>query len=519
MSNIFTTERVKKVRSNYFDLSHDVKLTTKFGRLTPILVQEVLPNDRFDIRTETVIRLAPMLAPVMHRINAYVHYFFVPNRILWSEWEDFITGGRDGQSNPPLPRLSSLSVEVPVSSLGDYLGLPAGDGVNELYSEDYHLLPVAAYYKIYHDYYKDQNVDSSEFIPLVSGADSSNNAYISLITEPPKQRAWRHDYFTSALPFAQRGDQVEIPFEINGYANVIYDTGVNVGSDSTVDLDNGGPVTANVENVNTGQSGGLNRLRADFSDADVGSSGNITELRRAIKLQEFFEKLARTGSRYFEVLRAFFGQRNLDARLDRAEYIGGQKQPIQVSEVLQTSEGTETSPQGQMSGHGISASMGKKNYYKCSEHGYIIGLLSVMPETAYSQGIPRHYSRLDRFDYYWPQFAHIGEQAIMNKELYNSDDAEERNGTFGYIPRYSEYRYTPSRYSGQYRDTLDYWHLGRKFDSTPNLNEDFIYLNDSSLTRIFAVDDGYDTPDYLWLHAYNSVKARRPIAKFGSPML
>jgi len=505
MSNVFTEEPISKIKKNYFDLSHNVKMSTKFGRLAPILVQEVLPGDSFkEISSENLIRFAPMVAPVMHKVKAYVHYFFVPNRILWDEWENFITGGRDGAAAPPIPRATGDTVEVERRSLSDYLGFPIH---SDLDTNDFHLLAHAAYQKIFYDYYVDPNLDSREFKPLKSGKNNIWGDYDVI-----HNRAWRKDYFTSALPWAQRGAAVNLPL---GDEAPIFSKVDDINAPTARWQLANSASEAFVPNIRDHEPNPSSTLWADLRDA---TASTITDLRRAESLQQFFEKLARGGHRYFEVLNRMFGVRNLDARLDRAEFIGGQTQDVVISEVLQTSETGET-PLADMAGHALSVAKGVGNRYSAPEHGYIIGIMSVMPDAAYQQGLPRHYSRSDRFDFYWKEFAHIGEQEILNKELFYSGLEINDNSTFGYTPRYAEYRYTPSRIAADFRTTLTHWHMARRFANQPKLNTDFVYMQPDAdyFTNIFNVTDAQD--DYLWLHSYNTVKAVRPIPKFGVPRL
>jgi hypothetical protein len=231
-------------------------------------------------------------------------------------------------------------------------------------------------------------------------------------------------------------------------------------------------------------------------------------------LQEFLEKNARGGTRYIENILVHFGVRSSDKRLQRPEYITGTKSPVVISEVLNTTGETGGLPQGNMAGHGVSVGSGTVGYYKCEEHGFIIGIMSVMPKTAYQQGIPRQYLKFDSLDYYWPSFAHIGEQEVMNQELYAYTSTKE--DTFGYLPRYAEYRFTPNRVAGDFRNSLEYWHLGRVFGSQPALNQTFIECDPTDVERIFAVQAGDDN---LYCHVLNKVKAIRPIPVYGTPML
>jgi hypothetical protein len=256
---------------------------------------------------------------------------------------------------------------------------------------------------------------------------------------------------------------------------------------------------------------GANQLFASADNMEVQPT-TINELRRAFRLQEWLEKNARGGTRYIENILAHFGVKSSDSRLQRPEYITGVKSPVVVSEVLQTGQ-SDTTPQGNMAGHGISVTSGRTGSYYCEEHGYIIGIMSVMPKTAYQQGIPKTFLKNDPLDYFWPSFAHIGEQEVQVQELYAYTSNKEN--TFGYVPRYAEYKYMPSRVAGDFRTTLDYWHLGRIFDSEPSLNQDFIECTPSATSRIFAVED----PDAqkLYCHVLNKIKAVRPMPKYGTP--
>ena len=258
---------------------------------------------------------------------------------------------------------------------------------------------------------------------------------------------------------------------------------------------------------------------ADLKDATAAS---INELRRAFRLQEWLERNARGGSRYIEVILAHFGVQSSDARLQRPEFLGGSATPMSISEVLQTSNTAEgptsadETPQGNMAGHAVSVGSSNRVAYKCEEHGYIIGIMSVMPKSAYQQGVPKHFTKFDKFDYFWPSFANIGEQAIQKKELYNDITDGKNDETFGYTPRYAEYKYIPSTVHGEMRKSLDFWHMGRIFASRPELNQDFIEMDHTEVSRIFAVEaDSEDV--YVYLH--NHIKARRPMPYFGTPTI
>lgn len=507
MANQFQKVSIKRPNSNTFNLGHDVKYSMQMGKLVPVLVQEVLPGDKFNIETETLIRFAPLVAPVMHNIKVFTHYFFVPNRIVWPNWEDFISPDLAKDTPPAWPyiAMSRSNVYTHKGTLWDYFGLDVGSSGATGNFPNVSAIPFAAYQAIYNEYYRDQNLESEVDYKLVNG---SNNSKFGAQLSPLRTRAWMHDYFTSALPFAQKGPAVDLP--LAGEAQVYVDGASSVtltGTPSNVTVP---PQTAADPDILGGS------LYADLSEV---SATTINDLRTAMRLQEWFEKAARGGSRYVEQLLVHWSVRSSDARLNRPEFIGGTRNPVVVSEVLQTSSSDETTPQANMAGHGISVNSGKRMRYYAEEHGYIIGIQSVMPNTAYQQGIPRHFSRLSWEDYAWPTFAHLGEQAILNKELY-TDGTSADEDTFGYIPRYSEYRYTPSRVAGEFRDSLAFWHLGRIFSNRPTLSSQFIKAdvadNGGIRTDIFAVES---EPQHLWCHSYNKVFVRRKLPKYGTPRL
>jgi hypothetical protein len=501
--NLFNSIKLSKPKKNVFDLTHDVKLSANMGNLTPILTMECVPGDKFDLSCESLIRFAPLVAPVMHRMDVTMHYFFVPNRILWDNWEKFIT---DANSEHVAPYIQINQDYNDTAELReslrfmDYMGVPPIPGGAT--SQRVNSLPFAAYQCIYNEYYRDQNLIAPVDYKLTDGAPSGLPKILELTRL--RKRAWEHDYFTASLPFAQKGAAVDIPIGL-----VEGDLPVYLNSSNGTTL-NGSPAS-----VNVGAQGGrtdvpVDSLYADTSNATIEPT-TINDLRRAFRLQEWLEKNARGGTRYIENILTHFGVKSSDARLQRPEYITGVKSPVVISEVLQTGQ-SDTTPQGNMAGHGISVTSGRAGSYFCEEHGYIIGIMSVMPKTAYQQGIPKTFLKNDSLDYFWPSFANIGEQPVTKNEVFAYTSSA--NDTFGYVPRYAEYKYMPSRVAGEFRTTLDYWHLGRIFSTEPNLNQTFVECNPT--TRVFAVEDVEG--DHLYCHVLNKIRAIRPMPKYGTPM-
>ena len=467
-NNIFDRTGTLQPARSMFDLSYEKKFTCDMGQLIPVCCEEVVPGDFFKIGNQSVIRFQPLVAPVLHEINQYVHYFFVPYRLLWDDWEDFITGGVTGDLSPVIPRWTPTNNAI--GSLWDYLGFPTGVVPTGALPLDF---PRRAYNFVYNEYYRDET--------LIDEVDLNNELILN--------RCWEKDYFTSSLLNQQRGTAPALP--ISGLTSAVWDDAdfQNISQNVTGAYVIGTDGTSNrfvVSGVGTKNSlkAALNSNHVDLSSA---TTFDVADLRLVFQIQKWMERNNRAGARYTEFLGAHFGVNPRDDRLQRPEYIGGSKTPVIISEVLQTSE-TATSPQGNLAGHGISVSDAFCGKYKAEEFGLIIGIMSVMPRTAYQQGINRQWLRRTKYDFYFPEFANLSEQAVENAEICATATESHNKGLFGYQGRYDEMRTKSSMICGKMRTDFDFWHLGRIFDtgSPPVLNESFVVCNPSK--RIFAVE-------------------------------
>jgi len=455
-------------------------------------VRFCLPGDIWRIGTQSVTRFQAMVAPPIHEVNTFVHYWFVPFRILWSGWETFISGGVNGDDASVVPRWVPSATNV--GSLWDYMGFPTGVDPLGAYPLDF---VRRAYNAIFNQNYRDET--------LTPAVDPSS--------ENIQQRAWRKDYFTSALPWQQRGEAPALPISgtaithaeftgtathglipLRGFDNVnnqqlsIIRTAPGTSANPALDWAGwasvgGSPAAAGVDSAELSDN---NEVEVDFANA---STFDVADLRLTFQIQRWLERNARAGVRYTEFLRAHWGVSPRDDRLDRPEFIGGVRAPVFFSEVLQTSESGSETPQGNMAGHGLSVNSNRAGSYRVQEYGLIMGLFSCIPTPAYQQGVPREWLYTSKFDFPSPEFVNLSEQPVQKAEIYATDVEAENTAIFGYQGRYNELRDAPNRVSGLLRTDLAQWHFGRIFASSPELNDTFIKVPTTAFNRTMAVTD------------------------------
>ena len=526
MTHQFSRAPQARIPRSSFNRSHGYKSAFDAGYLVPIFVDEALPGDTFNLRASLFGRLATPIKPVMDNLFLETFFFFVPNRLVWDDWQKF-NGEQEnpGDSTDYTIPIRNTTNALEIGTIYDYMGLPV-----QADSCQHNALPFRCYNLIWNEWFRDQNLQDSVEVNKASGSDNGVNYELL-------RRGKRHDYFTSCLPWPQKGEQVIVP--LGDEADVLTDavdrlTGsaapLRIGSAASGVPSVGGVLGIGPDDgdVQTGDEG--QQTLADkiyplnlYADLSSATGVSINDLRQSFQIQKLLERDARGGTRYTEIVRSHFGVVSPDSRLQRPEFLGGGRSMIAVSPVQQTQatdssgEPSADTPQGNLAAYGTVSGANHGFTKSFTEHGYVIGLVNVRADLTYQQGLNRMWSRVGRYDFYWPALAHIGEQAVLSKEIY-MDGSSGDDDVFGYQERYAEYRYKPSQITGLFRssaaESLDVWHLSQDFETRPTLSDEFIQ-DDPPIDRISAVP----SEPHMLLDVYFNYRCARPMPLYGVPGL
>lgn len=522
-----------EVDRSTFDMSHPWKGTMDTNQIVPTLVMEVLPGDTFDIKTTAFLRLATPIKPIMDNLTADIHYFFVPNRLVWDNWQFFMGERKNVTDDPTTKSIPELTVDLNIKNLSDtaggrladFFGLPMVDGPNTQKIElRVNALPFRAYSLIYNDWYRNENLINEVDIPRGDGPDPEQSAYAQI-----RQRHKKADYFTRALPWPQKGDPVFLPLGTQAPVlpnnNPWWFQGTTNSENLNLVRDANDPQeVAYVKEVGGTLQSGEGIIPLMYADLQQATAATINDIRTAFQIQRLLERDARGGTRYIEIILSHFNVQSPDARLQRPEYLGGGNGRITVNPVAATAtaqakvEADDVQvPQGNLAGVGTGLVKGRFKH-SFTEHGYIFSMVSARADLTYQRGLDRIWTRKTRYDFYWPALSHLGEQTILNKEIFHDHTADDsvNDGIWGYQERYAEYRYQPGRITGKFRSadpqSLDVWHLSQDINTLPGLNIFFV-TDVPPIARVSAVTE----EPHLLADVWHDIKATRPMPVYAVP--